>query len=121
MNHSPTLTASDSIAPIVLMRNPNVGKSALFGALTGRYVEISNYPGTTVEVCVGQMKLLPALAGDEEILARFGGAHAPAMSALAAKTAARYSQPLPALIFTLGETEISVDREVAQDILVQGE
>ena len=40
-------------APIVLVGNPNVGKSALFGALTGTYVTVSNYPGTTVEVTRG--------------------------------------------------------------------
>jgi ferrous iron transport protein B len=39
--------------PIVLVGNPNVGKSALFGALTGTYVTVSNYPGTTVEVTRG--------------------------------------------------------------------
>jgi ferrous iron transport protein B len=39
--------------PVVLVGNPNVGKSALFGALTGRYVTVSNYPGTTVEVTSG--------------------------------------------------------------------
>jgi ferrous iron transport protein B len=38
---------------LVLIGNPNVGKSALFGALTGRYVTVSNYPGTTVEVTRG--------------------------------------------------------------------
>ncbi len=32
---------------------PNVGKSVLFGCLTGRYVSVSNYPGTTVEVTRG--------------------------------------------------------------------
>jgi ferrous iron transport protein B len=38
---------------LVLVGNPNVGKSVLFGALTGRYVTVSNYPGTTVEVTRG--------------------------------------------------------------------
>ena len=32
---------------------PNVGKSALFGRLTGLYVTVSNYPGTSVEVTTG--------------------------------------------------------------------
>lgn len=38
---------------IVLVGNPNVGKSVLFGKLTGKYVVVSNYPGTTVEVSRG--------------------------------------------------------------------
>ena len=39
---------------IALIGNPNVGKSVLFGALTGSYAEVSNYPGTTVGVMVGR-------------------------------------------------------------------
>jgi ferrous iron transport protein B len=35
---------------IVLVGNPNVGKSVLFSKLTGKYVTVSNYPGTTVEI-----------------------------------------------------------------------
>jgi ferrous iron transport protein B len=42
---------------IVLVGNPNVGKSALFGALTGHYVTVSNYPGTTVELTRGYLEL----------------------------------------------------------------
>ena len=38
---------------IALAGNPNVGKSAIFSLLTGRYVTVSNYPGTTVEVSRG--------------------------------------------------------------------
>ncbi len=38
---------------VLLIGNPNVGKSALFGLLTGKYVTVSNYPGTTVEVAYG--------------------------------------------------------------------
>jgi ferrous iron transport protein B len=39
---------------VTLVGAPNVGKSALFNRLTGRYVAVSNYPGTTVEVSRGQ-------------------------------------------------------------------
>ncbi|MBI2981146.1 MAG: ferrous iron transport protein B [Deltaproteobacteria bacterium] len=35
---------------VALIGNPNVGKSVLFGLLGGRYVSVSNYPGTTVEI-----------------------------------------------------------------------
>jgi ferrous iron transport protein B len=38
---------------LLLVGNPNVGKSAIFGDLTGRYMTVSNYPGTTVEVSRG--------------------------------------------------------------------
>jgi len=39
-----------SASAIALVGNPNVGKSVLFHRLTGAYVNVSNYPGTTVEV-----------------------------------------------------------------------
>lgn len=42
---------------IALIGNPNVGKSVLFGLLTGRYASVSNYPGTTVEVATGATRL----------------------------------------------------------------
>jgi ferrous iron transport protein B len=42
---------------ILLMGNPNVGKSAVFSRLTGVNVIVSNYPGTTVEFKKGVMKL----------------------------------------------------------------
>jgi len=35
---------------ILLVGNPNVGKSVLFRNLTQRYVTVSNFPGTTVEI-----------------------------------------------------------------------
>ncbi len=38
---------------VVLVGNPNVGKSVLFHNLTGVYATVSNYPGTTVEVARG--------------------------------------------------------------------
>ena len=42
---------------ILLVGNPNVGKSVLFKNLTGRYVTVSNYPGTTVEVVRARTRL----------------------------------------------------------------
>lgn len=42
---------------ILLMGNPNVGKSALFSRLTGTRIIASNYPGTTVEFIKGSVKL----------------------------------------------------------------
>jgi ferrous iron transport protein B len=48
---------SEKIARIALVGNPNVGKSVIFGWLTGKYVTVSNYPGTTVEVSLGNIKL----------------------------------------------------------------
>ena len=41
---------------IILVGNPNVGKSVIFSLLTGQYVTVSNYPGTTVEVCRGRAR-----------------------------------------------------------------
>lgn len=42
---------------IALVGNPNVGKSVIFGLLTGKYVTVSNYPGTTVEISYGNISL----------------------------------------------------------------
>lgn len=41
---------------LVLAGNPNVGKSVFFNHLTGLYVDVSNFPGTTVDISVGKYK-----------------------------------------------------------------
>jgi ferrous iron transport protein B len=48
--------AGPSRGKVILVGNPNVGKSVIFNYLTGKYVTVSNYPGTTVEVTTGTMK-----------------------------------------------------------------
>ncbi len=48
--------ASKRQGAVILVGNPNVGKSVVFGHLTGRYVTVSNYPGTTVEVSRGEAR-----------------------------------------------------------------
>ncbi len=47
---------------MLLMGNPNVGKSVFFSRITGVKVIASNYPGTTVGFTKGSMKL-----GEEEV------------------------------------------------------
>jgi ferrous iron transport protein B len=59
MTRFPIDASPEDGVPVILVGNPNVGKSALFGALTGRYVEISNFPGTTVELSTGQTDGMP--------------------------------------------------------------
>ncbi len=44
---------SASAPTLTLVGNPNVGKSVIFSLLTGKYVIVSNYPGTTVEITKG--------------------------------------------------------------------
>ncbi|HVO35343.1 MAG TPA: FeoB small GTPase domain-containing protein, partial [Gemmatimonadales bacterium] len=53
--HQGRAPASTGLTRLVLVGAPNVGKSALFGRLTGIYAVVSNYPGTSVEVTRGRV------------------------------------------------------------------
>ncbi len=55
-------TEGNNLRKVSIVGNPNVGKSVVFNSLTGAYVTVSNYPGTTVNVSKGKAKV-----GDEEI------------------------------------------------------
>ena len=53
MSHSccaPALQEVEGKRKIVLAGNPNVGKSIFFSSWSGIYVDVSNFPGTTVEI-----------------------------------------------------------------------
>ncbi len=56
-----TVHAPAGARKVVLVGNPNVGKSLFFNAFTGLYVDVSNFPGTTVAVSSGRM-------GDDVVL-----------------------------------------------------
>jgi ferrous iron transport protein B len=47
--------AATSLKKIVLAGNPNVGKSVIFNALTGANADVSNYPGTTIDIARGKL------------------------------------------------------------------
>lgn len=54
--HSST-SVDGKTSPVVLVGNPNVGKSVIFGYLSGKYVTVSNFPGTTVEITKGTINV----------------------------------------------------------------
>jgi ferrous iron transport protein B len=56
---TPKAAADESaiVSKVALIGAPNVGKSLLFNRLTGAYVTVSNYPGTSVEVVRGTTRI----------------------------------------------------------------
>lgn len=48
---------SSGLRKVAIIGSPNVGKSVVFNNLTGAYVTVSNYPGTTVEVARGKARI----------------------------------------------------------------
>jgi len=56
--HEPSVVHSASRAPLLLLiGNPNTGKTTLFNRLTGQNARIGNYPGITVERRSGDLTL----------------------------------------------------------------
>jgi ferrous iron transport protein B len=47
---------SNGLSKVAIVGSPNVGKSLVFNRLTGAYVTVSNYPGTTVDISRGKLK-----------------------------------------------------------------
>jgi ferrous iron transport protein B len=54
---SPQSAVREGQRRVVMMGNPNVGKSSLFNALTGHNAKVGNYPGITVDRLEGPLPL----------------------------------------------------------------
>ena len=49
-----SVCSAEGLEKVILIGNPNVGKSVIFNALSESYAIASNYPGTTVEISSGK-------------------------------------------------------------------
>ena len=94
---------------IALVGSPNVGKSVIFSHLTGKYVTVSNYPGTTVELSRGK-GLLPLKKVDIIDTLPMG------KDLLALKNVDIIDTPRSNSIVPMSE-----DEEVTRDVLISGE
>ncbi len=50
-------SSSNDDTKVGIVGSPNVGKSVIFNNLTGAYVTVSNYPGTTVNIAKGKARI----------------------------------------------------------------
>ncbi|MCC3655703.1 ferrous iron transport protein B [Streptomyces sp. S07_1.15] len=97
-----TVARDDAPLRVVLVGNPNTGKSTLFNALTGARQKVGNWPGKTVEVASGTWR--PATRGSGGA----GGAGVHVMSVT----------DLPG---TYSLVPASPDEELTQDLLVSAD
>ncbi|HEX3073893.1 MAG TPA: FeoB small GTPase domain-containing protein, partial [Ignavibacteriales bacterium] len=54
--YTDTVETAQEKKKLVLVGNPNVGKSLFFNFLSGMYVDVSNFPGTTISITRGSYK-----------------------------------------------------------------
>jgi len=87
---------------ILLMGNPNVGKSAVFSRLTGIHVIASNYPGTTVEFTQGTMRV----EGEKAILIDVPGTYGLEVTSKAEEIAVKMLEDGDAVINVVDATNL---------------
>ncbi|HIJ54349.1 MAG TPA: GTP-binding protein, partial [Planctomycetes bacterium] len=87
---------------ILLMGNPNVGKSAVFSRLTGIHVIVSNYPGTTVEFTQGTMRV----EGQKAILVDVPGTYGLEVTSKAEEIAVKMLEDGDAVINVVDATNL---------------
>lgn len=130
--HGPASETEEGLKKIILVGSPNSGKSVVFGNLTGKYVTVSNYSGTTVEVTRGKGKF-----GDRE----FEVTDTPGMYSRGRVACLRTGnsqrleklltlgilpgvevemlQRFPSFVFRIGHSQMAVDREMAEGIQIR--
>ncbi len=143
---APEAAGDKRLPRVLLVGSPNVGKSVLFGLLTGRYVVVE--PICTLlghpRVCphgkpiplgkccssgrrdVGPVveRLCESSAGESGTVAYVcttspGRLGRLASFGLVPGTAIRVHQTWPSVVVTLGETELAFDQETSRDIFVR--
>ena len=109
-------TAGEDLKKIVLLGNPNVGKSALFSRLTGVRVVVSNYPGTTVEFLEGFM-----LTNEERVrVVDVPGIYSLESSQPAEQVAVKMAQGASAVINVLDATNLERSLYLTMELLETG-
>ncbi|MCL2050089.1 MAG: ferrous iron transport protein B [Defluviitaleaceae bacterium] len=98
---------------ILLMGNPNVGKSVFFSELTGTHATSSNYAGTTV----GYMKGVCALGGEQYTVIDVPGTYSLTATSEAEAVAARFMESgADAIICVLDATNLERNLCLALEI-----
>ena len=100
---------------IVLMGNPNVGKSVVFSRLTGANVISSNYPGTTVDFSKGLMRF----EGEKVEIIDAPGTYSLASSNKAEEVAAKMFHEADVVIDVIDATNLERNLYLALELLEQ--
>ena len=98
---------------ILIMGNPNVGKSAIFSRLTGIHVIASNYPGTTVEFTQGSIRV----EGEKAILIDVPGTYGLEVTSKAQEIAVKMLQDGEAVINVVDATNLERNLQLTLHLL----
>ena len=104
----------DSKYKLLLMGNPNVGKSVIFSKLTGMNALAANYPGTTVTYTMGTVRN----KGETATLIDVPGTYSLDVTSEAEKIAQDFlNQGADAIIFVLDSTNLERNLNLALQVL----
>lgn len=100
---------------ILLMGNPNVGKSVVFSRLTGANVITSNYPGTTIDFSEGYMRI----AGERHMVIDVPGTYSLEPSCRAEEVATRIMPDGDLIINVVDATNLERNLYLTLELLEQ--